>query len=512
MSTFFNPITAVWEITMGCNMRCKHCGSSCESALEGELTTEEALKLCDDMKKLGFQWITLSGGEPTTRKDWDVIARRLSDNGIIPNMISNGWLIDEKIAMRAIEAGINTVAISIDGLKKTHDHIRKEGSYDKVMKALDILTSTGLNCSVITTINSLNIHELDELHDILSKKNLFGWQLQIGLPMGNMAQNSDLISNPEHIDTVIDFAYRASKKGGIDIQLADCIGYFNQKEIEVRKNSANGAEDYNWVGCGCGKYNLGILHDGGIVGCTSIRDKSFIEGNVRERSIIDIWNDPKSFSWNRELTKNKLDGLCKKCAHGDQCLGGCANTRLTMNKSVYGENEYCSYNVAVKKAQDQLSKIDDIEIMKQKARLFIDNNSYQLAEIMLSKLIEVEKSNIEAQALYGFVSFMLGNYADAKNANEVILSQTPNDPYALKGYGLSIARLGEIEEGIAYLKKSIENADREFTDPYFDLAVIYYENNRCDEAIDILEKGREISSSFREESDEFYTSILSERQ
>ena len=39
--------TAVWEITMGCNMRCKHCGSSCAEALPDELNTSEALEVCD---------------------------------------------------------------------------------------------------------------------------------------------------------------------------------------------------------------------------------------------------------------------------------------------------------------------------------------------------------------------------------------------------------------------------------------------------------------------------------
>lgn len=53
--------TAVWEITMGCNMRCKHCGSSCAEALPDELNTSEALEVCDQLKV-----ITLSGGEPTT--------------------------------------------------------------------------------------------------------------------------------------------------------------------------------------------------------------------------------------------------------------------------------------------------------------------------------------------------------------------------------------------------------------------------------------------------------------
>lgn len=58
--------TAVWEITMGCNMRCKHCGSSCAEALPDELNTSEALEVCDQLKDLGLKVITLSGGEPTT--------------------------------------------------------------------------------------------------------------------------------------------------------------------------------------------------------------------------------------------------------------------------------------------------------------------------------------------------------------------------------------------------------------------------------------------------------------
>lgn len=65
----YQPMTDVWEVTMGCNMRCGHCGSSCAEALPEELTSKEALDLCDEIAQLGLRWITLSGGEPLTRKD-----------------------------------------------------------------------------------------------------------------------------------------------------------------------------------------------------------------------------------------------------------------------------------------------------------------------------------------------------------------------------------------------------------------------------------------------------------
>lgn len=499
-----NPITAVWEITMGCNMRCKHCGSSCENALDGEMTTDEALKLCDDLGELGFKWITLSGGEPTTRKDWDLIAKRLNENGIIPNMITNGWLMSEEIAKKAEKAGINTIAISIDGLEETHDYIRKKDSFKRIMQAFDILKKSNIHASAITTINNRNIKELPQLRDILIEKGVRGWQLQLGLPMGNMAKNSDLVAQPHHISEVIDFSYQSVKEGhNIIIQLADCIGYFDLKEIEVRKNNS-GNDTYSWMGCGAGKYNLGILHNADILGCTSVRDRSFIEGNAKTTPIKDIWENPNSFSWNRNMTKDKLCGVCKKCEYGNQCLGGCSNTRLTMEGSVYAENKYCSYNVAISTANEQLKKIEDIDVIKSKARKFAANGNFQLSEILLSKAIDLGKADKELYEFYGFVSFMLGNYSDAKKANEEALKIHPDSAYANKGMGLSIARLGEVDKGIEFLRKAISLSDENFTDPYYDLAVILFENGRKEEALSVIEEGRNKYKSFEDASKDLY--------
>jgi MoaA/NifB/PqqE/SkfB family radical SAM enzyme len=188
------PVTAVWEITMGCNMRCKHCGSSCHEPLPGELTTDEALNLCDAIGELGMQWITLSGGEPTTRKDWDLIAGRLAQNGVVPNLITNGWLFDEEILNKAIHAGVETIAFSIDGLQKTHDFIRREGSYQRTMRAIELCRGKNINAAVITTISKMNLSELMELKQELVKREVGTWQVQLGFPMGNMAEHRDAVS------------------------------------------------------------------------------------------------------------------------------------------------------------------------------------------------------------------------------------------------------------------------------------------------------------------------------
>ena len=155
--------TGIWEVTMACNMRCKHCGSSCMDKLEGELTTERALQLCDELGELGMKYITLSGGEPTLREDIFQIIARLRENKVIPNLITNGWYITEEFVKKAKDAGIGTVAISIDGLEETHDYIRRPDSYKKSMNAFKLLSKYDVYTSAITTVNKMNLPELDAL-------------------------------------------------------------------------------------------------------------------------------------------------------------------------------------------------------------------------------------------------------------------------------------------------------------------------------------------------------------
>ena len=60
----YAPRTCVWELTLACNMNCRHCGSRAGKARPDELTQPEALRLCQDLADLGVKRLTLGGGEP----------------------------------------------------------------------------------------------------------------------------------------------------------------------------------------------------------------------------------------------------------------------------------------------------------------------------------------------------------------------------------------------------------------------------------------------------------------
>ena len=58
------PFIIGWELTLLCNFRCRHCGSSAGTARQNELSTEEALALCNQFTDLLVQEVDFTGANP----------------------------------------------------------------------------------------------------------------------------------------------------------------------------------------------------------------------------------------------------------------------------------------------------------------------------------------------------------------------------------------------------------------------------------------------------------------
>ncbi|GHV48074.1 hypothetical protein FACS189499_06780 [Clostridia bacterium] len=348
----YTLMNVIWETTHGCNLRCSHCGSSCDDSLPDELNAEESLCLAEQITELNPQLITLTGGEPLLRNDWPQVVARLqekSNEDCVIQMITNGTLVTTDIAKRMKECGLKYVTISIDGLQEQHDYTRGNGVFQKCCDAIAILQEQGITVGVNTTLTKENIGDLPELKQLLIGFGVLRWQLQTAAPMGNFVKRINSMLEPNTFKNIIDFAYDVNKEGKITILLTEEIGYYSRKEAIARQMDLKTSLLPVWRGCNSGIKSVGILANGDIIGCNSIRDKSFVEGNIRERSVSEIWNDENSFSWRRKLKKEMLSGFCKTCMYGDVCLGGCSNVRLTREGGLYSDNHYCLYRCSVNK-------------------------------------------------------------------------------------------------------------------------------------------------------------------
>jgi radical SAM protein with 4Fe4S-binding SPASM domain len=321
-------------------MECKHCGSSAGIARENELSTDEWFVVCEDLAELGCTNVCLMGGEPFVREDWYDIAWCVKDLGMNLAFVTNGILVPNVLKDLSILEP-NVVGISLDGTKKTHDYIRRKGSFETAMKAIDLLLEEGIQTTIITTLSKTNFKELTAIRDILKEKEV-NWQLQTGMPFGNF-DPSLVISEEEYYASAMFIAKEWSSKHSerISIVGAHCYGYHSH----LLPNNKT------WKGCTAGISSLGINSSGGVSGCLTFGSNQFVEGNVRERRLTQIWEDPNLFSYTRNFSNLQLGENCVNCFYGPNCKGGCNSTSLHLTGKMHN-SPFC-----LRRIEEQLFEV-----------------------------------------------------------------------------------------------------------------------------------------------------------
>ncbi len=323
----------VWEITLACCFRCAYCGSRGGTARDNELSTEECINVARQLCEMGCRRVSLIGGEVFMRRDWREIVRSLTSRGIITSIITNGFHLTPEIIQALRELEIESVAVSLDGVAEVHDPFRQKGSFNRALFAIDTLTEANIPTSVITALRSDNAPRLPELYEVLRTRPIFAWQIQACSPMGNACDNE--LSVSFDASQVMKFIRETAPSAPFRIGAADNIGYYTPDEPFVRGNPGSA-----FMGCSAGLSAIGIDSVGNVRGCESMYAERFIEGNLRERSLEDIWTDPDSFSYNRKFDASLLTGGCRDCPKGDVCAGGCRSYNYFTTGRMY-ENALC---------------------------------------------------------------------------------------------------------------------------------------------------------------------------
>ncbi|MBI2067047.1 MAG: radical SAM protein [Deltaproteobacteria bacterium] len=338
----------IWKITLGCNFRCIHCGFAAGKRDPNELTLEEALDVCDQLKELQAENVVLTGGEPLLRKDWPLLAKRLSsgtDRVDKVHIVSNGWTHSDRTYEQFLDSGVSQLTLSIDGNRQVHDRVRGQGSFDRVVNAMKLANKWSFPFGVITTVHKLNLPILDELFAILSENQVVFWQLELADGVGYMDVHRDFMIAPSDLELLsnkmIEFLERSD--GKMQVVPGNNLGYFTEEDRILRGDYFGGC----YTGCFAGIFVMSIEPNGDIRGCP-VLPKEFGEGNVRKQRIRDIWLDKNKFSYNRQWDVNSLSGFCGGCEHSLTCRGGCMASRIGAIGDL-SHNLYCLYRVKKEK-------------------------------------------------------------------------------------------------------------------------------------------------------------------
>ncbi len=338
------PRLAVWEFTLACDQACLHCGPRAGRRRADELSTDEALRLVDELAEAGVGEVVLIGGEAYLRNDFILVIRAIRERGMEATMTTGGYNLTRERAEAMVEAGICSVSVSIDGLEQSHDRVRNvPQSWRRAFAALRHLRAAGSRVAVNSQINVWTRHELLALLELIAAEGVHSWQLQITVPHGNAADHPELLLQPymylELFDT-LDRVLTRAEELKIRIWPANNLGYFGPHEGRLR--GAQKRRTGHYAGCDAGKSTIGIESNGLIKNCPSLGGPTNIGGDWRERGLWELWTEAPEMTALRVRTVDDLWGYCRECYYAETCMAGCtAVSEPVLGRP--GNNPFCHH-------------------------------------------------------------------------------------------------------------------------------------------------------------------------
>ncbi|MCX5314716.1 radical SAM protein [Streptomyces sp. NBC_00154] len=181
------------QLLYRCNFECLHCFHGKRLQHADAFTADEATNLLTIMREqYGTEAVTLLGGEPFVYKDLTQVVRYAKQElGMQVEICTNGYRIERRLT--EIAPHLDLLRVSLEGIGSTNDHIRKFGSYQSALSALDIARGLGVRTGATMTVTSRNIDEVLPLARTLQHYGAEQLKLHCLRPVGNAADHPELL-------------------------------------------------------------------------------------------------------------------------------------------------------------------------------------------------------------------------------------------------------------------------------------------------------------------------------
>ncbi|OJV90253.1 MAG: anaerobic sulfatase maturase [Chloroflexi bacterium 54-19] len=341
-----------------CNLDCDYCYFLSKEMLYKGSRFRMALNLLEDytrqyieaqrVSQVTFTW---QGGEPTLmgldffKKALELQQKYRRPGMVVQNSIqTNGTLLDEEWATFFKENAF-LVGLSLDGPRKMHDAYRHDkgghGTFNKVMKAVKLLKTRGVEFNILTTLNAANVEHPIEVYRFLRDE--VGTEFIQFIPIVERQNKTGFQEGTE----VTERSITGEQYGRFLIAVFDewvrrDVGKVFVQLFDTALNS--------WLGlpsglcvfdetCGTG---LAMEHNGDIYSCDHFVEPKHKLGNLRKLPMLQMVGSEQQ----RQFGLAKRDTLpryCRECPVRFACNGGCPKDRvLTTPGGEPGLNYLCA--------------------------------------------------------------------------------------------------------------------------------------------------------------------------
>lgn len=359
------PLKGTFELTAGCNLRCKMCMIRIDNADElysNERTAKEWINMAEQVRQAGTLELLLTGGEPMSRPDFVDIYTEIASMGFILTLYTNATMISQDIYKVLQKYPPHKIGITVYGASaKTYEKVTGFcDAYDRMLMGMDKLRQLPSGLTIRTTIVKDNFEDMDKIlewADGLGPKVSFNVNRIVTMPVrGGSSDVKNYRLTPEQNVDMLKKIYTRSI-----IKIKDFIK--NHPEISTDKDNAdilnnslnNREEEQNYkesdirqtiYGCDAGMDSYTITWDGKLIGCQMLDDCCTYP-----------FEDGFTEAWNRFPQKVKLMPLPEKCKGCNTRCMSCFATRLSETGRMDGWPEYiCREGKLKEKMEEDLAK------------------------------------------------------------------------------------------------------------------------------------------------------------
>jgi radical SAM protein with 4Fe4S-binding SPASM domain len=304
------PLEVLLEITHRCNLPCKHCYLP-DHEDHGELSFAEICDLLDQLAASGTVFLTLTGGEVCSRRDFLDIVDAAVERGFSIKVLTNATLISDAIAAHLARAGVLEVSVSVYGPNaEVHDAVTDlPGSFERTLAGVERLRAHGLHVVLKTPLLVDNGRSAAEVLEMTQ--------------MMNMPCNFDVTITPKNNGNLSPLELQLQQPALVSLMtdgpLAELL-------------APTGFEGHPGPGpCNAGRSYCGISPTGDVVPCLMM---PVPVGNIRQRPFAEIWSGGGFLDEVRGVTFESLT-TCRSCDVKSMC-NRCTGLALLRGQGVNG--------------------------------------------------------------------------------------------------------------------------------------------------------------------------------
>ena len=306
------PLWLLLELTYRCPLQCAFCYNPTDFArIDAELDTAEWIRVLREARALGAVQLGLSGGEPLSRDDLEVLVGEAHELGFYTNLITSGVGLNETRIAALKAAGLDHIQLSFqDSSKQLNDFLSSTRTFDLKSKVAALIKKYEFPMVLNVVLHRLNIDHIDEILHMaerlgaeyveLANTQFYGWAWQ---NRGQLLPSRAQVEHAEERTRV--FRETVGQRMRIYFVVPD---YFERRP----KACMNGL----------GSIFLTIAPDGTALPCHAARMLPGLDlPNVRAASIEHIWFDSPGF--NRFRGDTWMKEPCRSCPEKVRDFGGC---------------------------------------------------------------------------------------------------------------------------------------------------------------------------------------------